>query len=135
MALPIHPETGAILRCNYATGFKPPEMVKHRPVIVISPRLRARNGLCTVVPMSCTPPQKPMPYHCEITLPHPLPAPFDSATCWVKADMLATVGFARLDRFHLKDQYGKRKYLGYKISPEQLDEVKKCILHALGITP
>jgi mRNA interferase MazF len=44
---------GIILLCDYSRGgFQAPEMVKRRPAIVISPRLRHRDGLCTVVPVS-----------------------------------------------------------------------------------
>lgn len=44
---------GTILLYNYDRGgFQPPEMVKRRPAIVISPRLPYRNGLCTVVAIS-----------------------------------------------------------------------------------
>ena len=44
---------GILLLCDYARGgFQPPEMVKRRPAIVISPRLPHRDGLCTVVPVS-----------------------------------------------------------------------------------
>jgi len=49
MALKYHPDPGDILICNFAVGFKEPEMVKSRPCVVLSPRLRRRSGLCTVV--------------------------------------------------------------------------------------
>lgn len=42
MALTFHPKPGAILVCDYDTGFVPPEMVKKRLCIVITPRLRRR---------------------------------------------------------------------------------------------
>ena len=41
MTLGFHPNAGDIVICDYATGFKPPEMVKVRPVVVISPRRRS----------------------------------------------------------------------------------------------
>jgi uncharacterized protein YifN (PemK superfamily) len=38
---------GTILLCDYSRGgFQPPEMVKKRPAVVISPRLPHRDGLC-----------------------------------------------------------------------------------------
>jgi uncharacterized protein YifN (PemK superfamily) len=43
--LKFHPEPGTILICDYSTGFKKPEMVKKRPVVTISPRLKRRDGL------------------------------------------------------------------------------------------
>ena len=52
-------------------------MVKRRPAVVISPRLPYREGLCTVVPLSTTPPPHAVPYVVQLELkPHP-PKPFD----------------------------------------------------------
>lgn len=130
----IHPHIGTVLRCDYEPGFKPPEMVKRRPVIVVSPRLRQRDGLCTVVPLSGSDPAKVMPYHCKIEFDPPLPPPYDDGTHWVKADMIATVGFHRLyPLFMEKDQYGKRKYDNRVISKEKLEEIHACIRLALGM--
>jgi uncharacterized protein YifN (PemK superfamily) len=125
---------GTLLLCDYTGGFQEPEMVKRRPVVVISPRLPHRNGLCTVVPLSTSPPQRDVPYVCRLELAQPLPAPFDSTTAWAKADMLATVGFHRLDLFRTgRDQYGKRKYLHPVLAPADLARVRSAVLHALGI--
>ncbi|MEQ9178418.1 MAG: type II toxin-antitoxin system PemK/MazF family toxin, partial [Nitratireductor sp.] len=33
--------------CDFNTGFRVPEMVKRRPVVVISPKIKARPRLCT----------------------------------------------------------------------------------------
>jgi mRNA interferase MazF len=97
MTLKFHPEPGTILIRDYTTGFREPEMVKRRPVVTISPRLKRRDGLITVVPLSTTPPTPVCDHHCRLTIDPALPEPFDSPEMWVKADMLATVGFARLD--------------------------------------
>ena len=35
--LPFQPKPGMLLMCDFDTGFRPPEMVKVRPVVVISP--------------------------------------------------------------------------------------------------
>jgi mRNA interferase MazF len=135
MALSFHPAQGAILLCDYS-GFKPPEMVKRRPVIVISPRLRRRDNLCTVVPLSTTAPEAPQDYHCELELPRPLPAPWNAARHWIKADMLATVGFHRLNLIGIgRDQCGKRKYLNMTITQDSLKAVQYCVLRALGLQP
>ena len=125
---------GSILLCNYNTGFIAPEMVKRRPAIVISPRLQRRDGLCTVVPLSTTPPASELPYQCRLELTEVLPPPFTSTTMWVKADMLATVCFERLDLFRTeRDQSGKRKYLTPKICSGDLIRVRCCVLYALGL--
>ena len=136
MALRFHPGPGAILLCDYATGFKVPEMVKIRPVIVISPRFRGRAGLSTVVPLSTTPPRPVMPYHCEVEPTPRGPAPYDAPTSWVKADMLATVGHARLKPMHRRVGPGTaRKTVYPAITAEELAKVRECVCHALGIDP
>jgi len=56
MAINEHPVSGTILMCNFAPGFQQPEMVKRRPVIVISPKISRRPNLCTVVALSTTAP-------------------------------------------------------------------------------
>ncbi|UWS03115.1 type II toxin-antitoxin system PemK/MazF family toxin [Phaeobacter inhibens] len=123
-----------VLLCDYSKGgFKPPEMVKRRPVIAVSPRLRHRRGLLTVVPLSTTPPDRIAPHHCQIELPYSLPH-FPETTCWVKADMLATVGFERLDLFRTeRDQTGKRKYLTPRVSEDEFEKVRACLRVALDI--
>ncbi len=55
MPLTFSPRPGEIVICDFSTGFRPPEMVKVRPVVVISPRRRT-SQLVTVVPLSTTPP-------------------------------------------------------------------------------
>jgi mRNA interferase MazF len=133
MAIEFHPNQGAVLLCDY--GDPPaPEMCKRRPVVVITPRLRHRSGLCTVVPLSSTDPDPPEDYHCKITFPRPLPQPWSSPYYWVKADMFSTVGFERLHKIGIgRDQYNKRKYLDLIITDNDLKMIQRCILHALHL--
>lgn len=133
MPLKYHPEPGTILICDY-TGFREPEMVKRRPVILVSPRLKHQDDLATIVPLSTTAPGRVHDFHYELELEAPLPAPFDSPTMWVKADMLATVAFHRLDLVRdVRGADGKRKYLTQKIIGEQLRCVYRCVLSAIGL--
>ena len=68
---------GTILLCDYSRGgFQPPEMVKRRPAIVISPRLPHRDGLCTVVPISADQPDHDVDYVVRLEFDPPLPEPF-----------------------------------------------------------
>lgn len=128
-----HPPRGAVLICDYK-GFKAPEMVKSRPVIVVSPRFRTRNNLCTVVPLSTTIPENITNYHMKIELPQALPAPFNNKYHWIKADMINTVSYERLLPVNIgKDQFGKRKYLNCIITPQQMAELEQKIKYALGI--
>lgn len=125
---------GTILLCDYDTGFRAPEMVKRRPVVVVSPRLPHREQLCTVVPLSTTAPGREVLYVCRIDLVAPLPDPFSATTVWAKADMLATVGFARLDMFRTaRGATGKREYLRPMLPAGALQRVRNSILHAIGM--
>lgn len=125
-----------ILLCDYNLGgFKKPEMVKRRPAVVLMGRLPRRDGLHTVVPLSGTPSDERNLYHCKIDLPQPLPEPFAETVWWVKADMVATVGFMRLDLFQTdRDNQGKRKYLtGLKVSEEQFQTIQTAVRYAIGL--
>jgi len=133
MGLKFTPHKGQIILCDYNTGFKPPEMVKRRPAVVISPRFPERHNLCTIVPLSTTPPDKIMPYHCQIELPKAAPKLL-SRICWVKADMIAAVGLKRLDFITLgKDANGKRIYYKESVSQGQLSLIEAAVLASLGI--
>lgn len=135
MPLTYYPAPGEIVLCNYGTGFIAPEMVKLRPVVVISPRLRRRADLVAVVPLSTTPPNPAGLHHCSFTLVRPLPAPFQEPQMWAKCDMLATVALSRLDRF--RDGRvaggGARRFRTGNVSAAQLVEIRKAILNGLGL--
>lgn len=134
MALQFHPHQGTIVICDFH-GFVTPEMVKRRPAVVISPRLRRREGLCTIVPLSTTPPDPMAPYHTKLHVAPPLPKPYDAKFHWVKGDMLYTVSLDRLNLpFEGKDASGKRKYDARVIDAADLLKIQECVLHALGLT-
>jgi mRNA interferase MazF len=134
MAIAAHPKIGTILRCDFTEGFKEPEMVKRRPVIVISPAITARPFLCTVVPLSTEPPEKEMPYHIELKK-LTLPRPYEAGPNWVKGDMVCSVGFHRLDLIRTgKDKSGSRTYYYEQLSAEDLKGVRTCVLRALGLS-
>ena len=133
MAIQIHPESGTIVICDFK-GFVPPEMVKRRPAIVISPRLRNRSSLCTIVPLSTTPPTHIMPYHHKLVVDPVLPEPYNEKFHWVKADMLYTVSFDRLFLpFKGKDDQGKRIYDVRVIDKADLIKIQQCVLHGIGL--
>lgn len=133
MAIQFNPEQGTILICDF-DGFKAPEMIKRRPVVVVSPRLRKRDGLCTVVPLSTTPPQEISSYHFKLHVSPVLPAPYDADFHWVKADMIYTVSFRRLFLpFDGKDQSGKRNYDVRVIDKADLLKIQECLLHGIGL--
>lgn len=133
MPLKFHPNPGTILVADYGTGFKPPEMVKVRPVVVISPRLRRRENLCTVVPLSSTRPDPVEPFHHRLD-PRSLPARYAETETWAKCDMLCTVGFDRLDRVRVgRNPDGSRRYVVHCVLPDDLLAIRRGVLAALGL--
>lgn len=134
MPIQMHPEQGTIVICDFK-GFVPPEMVKRRPAVVISPRLRRRQKLCTIVPLSTTEPNPVASYHHKFTLDPVLPRPYNSKTQWVKADMIYTVSFDRLFLpFEKKDGTGKRIYDVRVLDKVEILKIQQCILHGIGLT-
>lgn len=133
MAINFHPDPGTILICDFR-GMEEPEMVKRRPVVVVSPKFKDRTGLCTIVPLSTTPPRPVKPYHFKLQITPVLPSPFDSEWHWVKADMMYALSFKR---FHLpsdgKMAGGKRIYELRTVSPEDLHQIRQCLLQGLGL--
>ncbi len=131
MAIQIHPDIGDILLCDFSQlKTLPPEMVKRRPVISLTPRRRP-GRLCTVVPLSTTAPDSIQSWHCKLQLD--LPKPYDSPEVWVKGDMLYTLSFDRFYLFRMgKDQTGKRIYTFPKLTPDQLKKVEFCVLKGLA---
>ena len=135
MAITYHPKPGAILICDYDTGFRVPEMVKRRCCVVITPRLRRRDGLCTVVPLSTTPPKPAEDYHCEVVLERELPKPWEGPHKWAKCDMLATVGYHRLSPIGIgRGADGKRRYLYPHVSAAQLKDIRGAVLCAPALS-
>ena len=129
MAINEHPPTGTILRCNFDSGFRVPEMVKTRPVVVISPKISVRHWLCTVVPIGTERPQLIMPYHYELTdIDPPLPPPYQDGPNWVKGDMIVAVSFERLDFLRYgKDRSGKRVYRYDVLPDDDIRAIRSCV--------
>lgn len=135
MAIREHPTPGSIVFCDFTGGFSVPEMVKRRPVVVLSPKIADRHKLCTVVALSTTAPDPVMPYHRQIDLSPELPGPWGSKGVWVKGDMVNAVGFHRLDLVRLgKGRDGKRRYLYEPQDEKNLRIVRQCVLRALGMS-
>jgi mRNA interferase MazF len=131
-----HPILGTVVMCDFNQGFCIPEMVKRRPVVVISPKIANRPGLCTIVCLSTDAPDPVMPYHCQIDLRPRLPAPrWESDGVWIKGDMVYSVAFHRLDLVRLgKDAQGVRKYLLDPLSDDNIRAIRKCVLRSVGLS-
>ena len=91
-----HPKTGQILICDFDRGFIPPEMVKRRPIVVISRTETHSRRLCTVVPLSTTAPKVLAPWHIALER-DPLHRTKTANAVWAKCDMIYTVSFDRLE--------------------------------------
>lgn len=74
-----------------------------------------------------------MSYHCKVRVGE-LPG-FPEEECWVKADMIATVAFNRLDLFRgaRSRVTGKREYISRSLSEHDLEKVRACVRSALGL--
>lgn len=135
MPIAEHPPLGTLLICDFRAGFKVPEMVKRRPVIVISPKIATRAKLCTVVALSTTDPVPKMPYHSKLRIQPLLPEPWDNEFMWIKADMVYSVGFHRLDLLRKgKRADGKRNYIIRCLTGDQIKEVRRCLLRSIGLS-
>jgi mRNA interferase MazF len=128
-----HPPLGLIVTCDF-DGLRVPEMVKRRPVVVLSPKMRGREALCTVVPLSTTAPDPVQPYHAQIDISPLLPDRWASQGVWIKGDMLYTVSLRRLDFLRFgKDANGRRIYYLKSLSSENLSIIRRCVLRGLGL--
>ena len=118
--------------CDYATGFIKPEMVKRRLAITISPKLKRRNDLVSVVPLSETASVPVEEWHHKIDLK--VPPPWGDGPRWAKCDMVATVCYGRLNLPHTKHPVtGTRTYVQIEL-PEVVDELRRKVALALGIS-
>jgi len=135
MAIREHPPQGSVITVNYDKGFKNPEMDKLRLAVVLSPNIKARVKLVTVVPLSLTAPQKVLPFHKQIDIPFDLPREWGKANRWIKGDMVNAVGFHRVDFLRLgKTHLGKRIYQFNVLPEEMLRDVRRCVLHGMGLS-
>lgn len=121
MAITFFPTPGMVLMCDYgAGGFVPPEMVKRRRVVIMSPAFEKGHApIVLVVPISSTPPVLERAVHVRID-PGQYTFLHETAPVWVKADMISHVSFTRLDRIRVL------------IRPD-FERVQAAVIHALGM--
>jgi uncharacterized protein YifN (PemK superfamily) len=134
MSIEFHPPRGSIVTVDYGKGFKNPEMDKTRLAVVLSPEIKARVKLVTVVPLSLTEPETILPFHKQIEIPFELPK-WGNQPRWIKGDMVNAVGFHRVSLLRFdKDQQGKRVYQTAVLDDELFKIVKRCVLHGMGLS-
>jgi mRNA interferase MazF len=91
------PAEATVLLCDFSTGFRPPEMIKMRPVVVLSPSTR-NHQTCTVIPLSTVEPRRSTALIVQIDAEK---YPFLNGSTWAKCDMTTTISRTRL--FLLRD--------------------------------
>lgn len=136
MAIEFHPRPGQILMCDFSVGFKEPEIVKKRPVVVLTPAMRGRHELVTIAALSTSTPDPVRDYHCQLPKASlPQLGNFQEKETWVKGDMVYTVGFHRLDLIKLNKRGpgGKRQYFNQKLGRERMKEIYGCVLHGMNL--
>src|SRR5215813_7953311 len=128
MPITFVPHPGEVLMCDFSTGFKPPEMVKVRRVVVLSPRNRARfPSTYIVVPVSKSPPCPPEGCHCEFKpRSYHFFDPVESV--WAKADMVVTVAAHRLERMRING-----RFMSVRVKEADVLRLRKAVLYALGM--
>jgi len=104
MTIDFHPRAGMVLICDYNTGFVPPEMVKIRRVVIVSEDDHNKYGLCTVVPLSTTPPIPEQRFHVRFE-PRQYPFLHQESPTWAKCNMINTISTKRLDRIRVDGRY------------------------------
>ena len=125
--LKFFPRAGQVYVCDFS-GFKEPEIVKVRPVIVISPRLPYRSEIVAVVPISLTEPRHSLPFCYRLSKNYHPDEP-DDLPCWAKADLVMNVGTYRLSPF----KTGRRLYAYPTLTQEDLAGVRHAVLCGLGL--
>ncbi|MHA7875067.1 type II toxin-antitoxin system PemK/MazF family toxin [Roseivivax sp.] len=128
-AVPIKyfPRAGQVLVCSFR-GFEVPEMVKTRPVMVISPRLPHRSQIVTIVPISTSPPLHDLPFVVRLSKNYH-PNERDDLPCWAKCDMVMNLSRERLDGFKID----RRKWATPHASADNLKAVQTGVVYGLGI--
>ena len=127
MPISFFPRAGQILVCDFS-GFKEPEMVKPRPVIIVSPKLPYRSEIVTVVPISTTAPIHNLPFVVKL-LKNYHPAEPDDYSCWAKCDMVINIARWRLNGFKV----GRRKWEYPQATGADLEAVKLGVIYGLGL--
>lgn len=124
MTINFKAKSGTILVCDF-DGYVVPEIIKVRPVVVISPNHMKRAGLYTVVPLSTTEPNPKENYHVELINP----IKNDGSIVWAKCDLVAVVRQERLDRFKIS----RGTYQVFHLTKEKVEEIRKCVAISIGI--
>jgi uncharacterized protein YifN (PemK superfamily) len=126
LAIKFYPRAGQILMCDF-TGFVVPEMVKPRPVIVVSPRLPHRSEIVAIVPISLTAPIHDHAFVVRLSKNYH-PQENDDLPCWAKCDMVMNIGRRRLNGFKV----GRRRWETPQATGDDLAAVRHGVRVGFG---
>lgn len=133
MTVAEHPVPGTIVRVDLSEGFRPPEIGKRRPAVVLSPALPGRGLMCAIVPLSTTAPKRIAPHHMKLMFEPVLPEPYAAPSMWLKGDIVLTVAFHRLRYLFARWEGGQRIYDVRVLAPDVMDQVRNCVRSGLGL--
>lgn len=132
MALPYLPRQGEILVCDFDESAVGAEMIKRRPVVVVSRHDAHRSQLCVVVSLSTTPPEDAKSWH--HFMPHLRITNWAAdGGVWAKCDMLATVSLQRLNKPYIRTRSG-RQYVTHKLDQADMQAILGCIKALMQIS-
>jgi mRNA interferase MazF len=123
---------GEVVGC-YFDGFEEPEMIKDRPVMILSVS-PARPGLAIIVPLSTTPPSRIELWHHKLSTA----SLWDKRPRWAKCDMVYSLSAKRffLWRTGRDPRTRQRSYLrSFFISEEDFRAIQLGVMHALNLHP
>ena len=125
MSLPYLPHQGEILICDFDDSAIGAEMIKRRPVVVVSRHEAHRSKLCTVIALSTTPPNPVESWH--HSMPHLRVSGWSAENgVWAKCNMISTISLERLNKPYIRHRSG-RKYIAHSLDEADLAAVLKCI--------
>ena len=135
MALQYHPKPGAIVLADFPTDYLHGEMVKRRPVIVVSKRnVLGRQACATVVPISMTAPHVVEAHHVvvpEATMPKGLRQ--KPGTRFAICNCVNTLSLARMDMVAGPRIGGGRSYEATQVPSELLLAVRRAVALVLEL--
>ena len=115
-----------VFLCDYS-GYIQPEIVKTRPVVVVSPRrhtIALADVTALVVPLSKQRPRVAQTWH--VAIPSGKYAAIDA--CWAKGDLISHVTLARLSFLR-----HRRRLIVPTLDRGDLQSVRFAVVNALGL--
>lgn len=108
-------------------------MVKTRPVIVVSRRLKGRPGLVSIVPVSMTPPREPAGWHVRVPADEMPPGWRDrEGDRWAKCDMAMVVSLERLSHARAHASRTAQGILT-RVSEKTLSEIRTALAYVFEL--